>query len=121
MEEGKAHYDKRILGAAALFIFILIGWFFWDKSLQNANLAPKKKVIVAVFDCSDKKSIKVDFSGNIADLTLSDGRKILLNQAPSADGARYTNKDGNFVFWNKGNTATIAEGASTTFNNCDTK
>lgn len=121
MWKEKLKHDKRIIGLAALFVFVAIGWFFWDKSLRNSNMKPKTQVINAVFDCSDNKSFQAVFSGNIVDLTLFDGRKILLNQAMSADGARYTNKDKSFVFWNKGNTGFITEKGKTTFENCATK
>ena len=36
-------------------------------------------------------------------LILNDGSSLTLAQTISADGARYANADGSFVFWNKGN------------------
>jgi membrane-bound inhibitor of C-type lysozyme len=46
-----------------------------------------------------------------------------LPQAMSGSGARYANKDESFVFWNKGNTAFITEGAAgeETYSDCVTK
>lgn len=54
---------------------------------------------------------------------LSDGRSLSLPQVMSGSGARYANKDESFVFWNKGNTAFITEGASgeETYSDCVTK
>ena len=55
-------------------------------------------------------------------LTLSDGRTLTLPQAISASGARYANQSESFVFWNKGDTAFITEGTSTTtYADCATK
>jgi membrane-bound inhibitor of C-type lysozyme len=42
-------------------------------------------------------------------LTLSDGRTMTLAQTISADGTRYASADGAFVFWSKGNGATVLE------------
>ncbi len=42
-------------------------------------------------------------------ISLSDGRALTLGQIVSADGARYANPDGSFVFWSKGNGALVLE------------
>ena len=57
------------------------------------------------------------------DLKLSDGRSLSLPQVLSGSGARYANKDESFVFWNKGDTAFITEGASgeETYSDCVAK
>jgi len=78
----------------------------------------KGQINSTTFNCAEKKNIQAIFFNDKVELTLSDGRKELLPQAISASGARYTNTDESFVFWNKGNSAFITEGASTTFNNC---
>jgi len=46
-----------------------------------------------------------------------------LPQVMSGSGARYANKDESFVFWSKGNTAFITEGAGgeETHSDCVTK
>lgn len=58
--------------------------------------------------------------GGAVDLTLTDGTLMTLPHAVSADGARYANKGESFVFWSKGNTAFVQEGASQkqTYSNC---
>jgi membrane-bound inhibitor of C-type lysozyme len=50
-------------------------------------------------------------SGSVK-LVLSDGRKLELSQTISADGSRYANSDGSFVFWSKGNGALVLENDS---------
>jgi len=58
-------------------------------------------------------------NGSVA-LTLSDGRSMTLPQTISASGIRYANADESVLFWSKGNTAFITEGATQqqTFANC---
>lgn len=77
----------------------------------------------ATYACDEGKTIAASFythaSGSSVLLVLSDGRKMSLPQTISASGARYA-KDDSFVFWNKGNTAFIEEGADArqTFAGC---
>ena len=47
-------------------------------------------------------------SGSVK-IVLSDGRSFDLPQTISADGGRYANNDESFVFWSKGDSATILE------------
>ncbi len=68
----------------------------------------------ATFQCNLGKTIEAVFSGSAVHLTLSDGRTMVLPQTMSGSGARYANADETFVFWNKGNTAFITEGADDT-------
>ncbi|MEK7635372.1 MAG: MliC family protein [Patescibacteria group bacterium] len=75
------------------------------------------------FTCDAAKSIIATFyigDDKLVDLKLSDGKNISVPRAISASGARYANQDESFVFWNKGDTAFITEGASSTmtFSNC---
>jgi membrane-bound inhibitor of C-type lysozyme len=78
---------------------------------------------VATFKCKDGKSIDASFYADKVDLKLSDGRSLSLPQVLSGSGARYANKDESFVFWNKGDTAFITEGASGegTYSDCVAK
>ncbi|HET9573708.1 MAG TPA: MliC family protein [Methyloceanibacter sp.] len=78
---------------------------------------------VATFKCKDGKSIDASFYADKVDLKLSDGRSLSLPQVLSGSGARYANKDESFVFWNKGDTAFITEGASgeETYSDCVAK
>lgn len=74
-----------------------------------------------VFQCEGGKSITATFyigDDKFVDLRLSDGRNMSVPRAISASGARYAKADESFVFWNKGDTAFITEGPTTTFANC---
>lgn len=65
----------------------------------------------ARFACNLGKAIDAYFYADRVQLMLSDGRALSLPQALSASGARYANADESTVFWNKGNTAFLTEGA----------
>ncbi len=72
------------------------------------------------FVCKDDKSIDATFFSGKVDLTLSDGRSMSLPQTLSGSGIRYANADETFVFWSKGDTAFVTEGADgkETFADC---
>jgi membrane-bound inhibitor of C-type lysozyme len=72
------------------------------------------------FVCKDDKSIDATFYSDKVDLTLSDGRSMSLPQTMSGSGIRYANSDETFVFWSKGDTAFVTEGADEreTFSDC---
>jgi membrane-bound inhibitor of C-type lysozyme len=81
--------------------------------------APK----TALFTCADSKIITATFyptDDKYVDLQLSDSRNLSVPRAISASGARYANADESFVFWNKGDTAFVTEGDTTTFKDCVT-
>lgn len=82
-----------------------------------ASATPK----TATFKCSASKKILAIFypaDDKYVDLKLSDGRNMSVPHAISGSGARYANSDESFVFWNKGDTAFITEGTSTTYKDC---
>jgi len=73
------------------------------------------------FACALGKHVRAVFTNGAhptVELTLSDGRRLLLPQALSADGARYANAEGRLVFWNKGRTAFLEEAGQRTFTDC---
>ena len=75
----------------------------------------------APFRCHDGKSVDAVFSnGTVSSvsLALSDGRSLVLPQARSGSGARYTNADQSFVFWNKGNAAFVEEDGKPRYSGC---
>ncbi|KND47700.1 MAG: hypothetical protein AB201_02060 [Parcubacteria bacterium C7867-006] len=91
--------------------------------IEKSSVVVPKKV---VFACADSKSITASFyigEDKFVDLELSDGRSMRVPRAISASGARYANTDETFVFWNKGDTAFITEGANSaqTYKNCQLK
>lgn len=71
------------------------------------------------YRCDDEKEILALYSDGQVELMLSDGRSLILHHAVSASGARYASEDESIVFWNKGTSAWIEEGSSTTFANCE--
>jgi putative hemolysin len=84
--------------------------------------APRR--IHAKFSCAEGKSIDATFINartHSVQLAFSDGRKLTLPQALSADGGRYANKAETIVFWNKGNTAFVQENGKTTYAGCSTR
>ncbi len=74
----------------------------------------------ATSKCKGGKTIVATLYADSVDLKLSDGRTMKLPQAMSASGARYANADETFVFWNKGDTASVTEGkdGKETYSNC---
>ena len=111
----------------ALFIVIITLLVFTGIACQDQKSWPKNTgaeeatgcIINSVtFSCAGNKTIQALFFADKAELTLSDGRHMLLLQAISASGARYANTDESFVFWNKGNAAFIEESQKITFQEC---
>jgi len=89
----------------------------WESYCTSAT--PK----TVTFQCDSSKSILATFypkDDKFVDLKLSDERNMSIPRAISASGARYAKADESFVFWNKGDTALITEGASSTetYSNC---
>lgn len=81
-------------------------------------------VVHALFRCGAGKSVDAVFSNgsrSSVSLVLPDGRNLSLPQARSASGARYANADQSFVFWNKGNTASIEQGGKPLYRGCSTR
>lgn len=91
-----------------------------DYTLTDVTMmpAPTPTPIVANFTCDGGKSIQATFAGDNVSLVLSDGRKLSLPHAISADGARYANANESIVFWNVGNTAFIEDNNVQTYSNC---
>ncbi len=83
----------------------------WETYCTSAT--PK----IATFTCAGSSTIKATFyptDDKFVDLQLSDSRNFSVPHATSGSGARYAKADESFVFWNKGDTAFITEGAGTT-------
>jgi membrane-bound inhibitor of C-type lysozyme len=110
---------------------------FWSHASVTApTTIPVQPIASFMYQCDGGKTIAAQYyngtstpstssttpptpGGSVA-LVLSDGRSMTLPQTISADGARYASSDGTFVFWSKGNTAFIEEGATQqqTYSNC---
>jgi membrane-bound inhibitor of C-type lysozyme len=104
---------KQLRLAAAMVALVVLG----------ADARAEDPTSSVVFACKDDKSIDATFYADRVDLTLSDGRSLSLPQTMSGSGIRYANADESFVFWSKGDTAFVTEGAdeTETFADCVTK
>jgi membrane-bound inhibitor of C-type lysozyme len=97
---------------------LLLPAALWYTSISAAQEG--RAPINALFVCAGGKQIHAIFAGAqpTVELTLSDGRHLLLPQVLSASGARYANRDESFVFWNIGRTAFVEEAGQRTFTGC---
>lgn len=113
---------KRRIIILVVIILALGSWWSWhyfQTSKPVATTAQNTGVVAtATFNCADHKKIQAIFFPDRVELSLSDGRNLLLSQGVSASGARYVNADESLVFWNKGDTAFITEGDQTTYADC---
>jgi len=74
-----------------------------------------KTIVADLYD--GKSSVGTDgrpIPGGRAVVQLSDGRKLSLAQTLSGSGVRYADSSESFVFWTKGDTAFVEEGAGQT-------
>ncbi|WP_422013374.1 MliC family protein [Reyranella sp.] len=90
--------------------------------------SPDAPMSTVRYQCQQNKTIVADFydgkssvgpdgrpiPGGRAVVQLSDGRKFSLPQTVSGSGVRYADSSGTFVFWTKGDTAFVEEGANQT-------
>lgn len=115
---------------AAIILFVVV-WYvgfcvgrYWVSPGRMGTDAPLTGVVnAAVFRCDNPVNsfISSVFYKDRVTLTISNGKRITLPHAISADGARYANADESFVFWNKGNTVFVTEQGTTTYSGCVTK
>lgn len=115
-----------------LFVLLIIGSYFYNLKNKKITISPVptstpiptlETPISATFNCPNNAYIQAKFyndNPSHVELILSDGRNLSLPQAVSASGARYTNANETFVFWNKGDSAFIDENGKRTFDNCQT-
>lgn len=124
--------------ALILFIVLLavVGMMLWKTSEKTKTFSPAL-IATATYYCNNNQNIIATFyegeviavnpgeppvpTGSVK-LTLSDGRKLDLNQTISGSGVRYANSDESFVFWNKGDSAMVLENnIEKDYTNCATK
>ena len=98
---------KYIVGI--IFIILVTGAGYYFLKMKTPAKTPLNTVS---YVCAEGKTIQAKYYTDSVDLVLSDGRNFSLPQAMSASGARYANTDEAVVFWNKGSTALITEGAT---------
>jgi membrane-bound inhibitor of C-type lysozyme len=99
--------------AVVLFVVIYAVGFQVGRIFETQFILGKPEVH-ATFVCGDKKVIDATFYDRFVHLEFGWQKTLYLPQTISADGARYANKDESVVFWNKGNTAFITEGTTST-------
>lgn len=75
---------------------------------------------LANFKCEGGKTITAVFERDIVGVTLSDGRQLVLRQAPSGSGIRYLSNDTKIEFRGKGNEGSLIESGITTYKACST-
>ena len=96
--------------------------------------APDAPISTVRYQCEENKTIVADFydgkssagpdgrpiPGGRVVVQLSDGRKFSLPQTLSGSGIRYADSSGTVVFWSKGDTAFVEEGATqaVTYRDC---
>jgi membrane-bound inhibitor of C-type lysozyme len=120
---------KKNTSIAIILLVIIVGlgfllvWHYHSlKSVPSTLGTPSKpisyvcnadKTITAVYyEGVTTPSVNPDqppVPGGSVEVTLSDGRHLVLHQTLSADGTRYANADESFVFWGKGNGALVLE------------
>jgi membrane-bound inhibitor of C-type lysozyme len=103
-----------VIGVLILLAVLGAGWWYYSGTKPAATTPPANGQALAsvAFACDAGQSINATFYEGSVALALSDGRSMTLPQAVSGSGIRYTNADESFVFWGKGNTAFVEEGAS---------
>lgn len=114
------------VGVFALGFFLGVLYEFHAfVNAMNAGGTPAPTAQEATADvtyaCKKGTSIQAVYHEGKVDLFLPDQRHIVLPQVIAASGARYANPDESFVFWNKGETAFITEGKTTTYEDCVVK
>jgi membrane-bound inhibitor of C-type lysozyme len=130
----KIEWNRVTWYSKLLAVFVFLGTFYVAftigreyQALQDQSAPQSVPTVVGnpvindvTFACSAGKTIRAQFRSTSVELELSDGRHLIVPQAISADGARYANAEGSFVFWTRGDGAFITEGSSTmqTYSDC---
>ncbi len=110
-----------LIAVVLIFVGVLMYFNVFNKKQNQPVVQP---VAQATYICNNDKTIKAIYykgetktvkpgeqpipTGSV-NITLSDGRVLILAQTISADGTRYANSDESFVFWSKGNGAIVME------------
>ena len=101
--------------------------------IGSAWAQPANPVSTVRYDCAQGRTLTAAYftgptrtapsgaplPGGHVVLTLADGKTLTLPQTLSGSGIRYANPDESFVFWSKGDTAFVEEGANRTVTYAD--
>ena len=102
--------------------------------LATCSAQAQTPVSTVQYDCAAGKTLSAEYfdgatryaadgrpiPGGRVVLTLADGKKLTLPQTLSGSGIRYANDGETFVFWSKGETASVEEGPNqaVTYKDC---
>lgn len=114
----------RTTTGSVVLAFLIVG---------SAWAQPATPVSTVRYDCAQGRTLTAEYftgstrtapsgapiPGGHVVLTLADGKRLTLPQTLSGSGIRYANPDESFVFWSKGDTAFIEEGANRTMTYAD--
>ena len=105
------------LVAIILFVIVFFAGMIVGKKVEDRSiLGPIINHVV--FVCHNNLAFQADFYDRLVHLEFSGSRVLYLPQTISASGVRYSNPDGSFIFWNKGNSAFIVQNGTTTLSDC---
>jgi membrane-bound inhibitor of C-type lysozyme len=111
----------------AVLLVILIGLviilgkkLYMQQQIIKQSLQSNTSIVSVNYACDANKKIQATFYDQKVEISLPDGKNLLLIAALSGSGVRYTNWDESVTFWSKGNTAFIEEGPADTitYANC---
>ena len=103
---------KYLVGVIVIVLIGVVSYFVFFNTKSYTYLCAGGKSLKTTF--LDQKMTKLK-------VTLDDNHEYQLDQALSASGARYTNKDESVVFWNKGTTGFLTEKNIETYSACSIK
>lgn len=106
---SKSDRSTAVRRGAILTAAAIMSWSVMISGAMAGAMA-EKPVATVDYACADGKSIEAVYYSDKVDLTLNDGRSMILPQTISGSGIRYANADESFVFWSKGKTAFATEG-----------
>lgn len=126
-------WDKVTRLSQLVAIVLFVGVFalgFWlgtayEKKAAGAPAAPGAHAPAetgvigdATYQCAGEHSMHAVFYDDKVTVMLSDGRTLNLAHTISGSGTRYATEDDSIVFWEKGPTAFLTEGDTTTYADC---
>jgi membrane-bound inhibitor of C-type lysozyme len=108
---------RNYTGIIVLAVIVVLALAYGIVKVWEAHHAPAAGPITkTTYQCENSKSFVVSFSGSTANVTLSDGRMLALQQQRSGSGIRYA--AGDVVFISEGSNGSIQENDTTTYANC---
>jgi membrane-bound inhibitor of C-type lysozyme len=122
--------NKKMVWMGLGGVLVIVGLFWFANFLKEERVpegalkTPQNEQVASeearrtTYVCENNFSVDVVFTGNLALLTLPDGKELSLTQTVAASGVRFANQDESFIFWTKGPSASIQEGATVTYNDC---